>query len=57
MATFQGGLRAVVWTDLLQTIVMFIGLVLLMVFGCQEVGGIKRVWNLARDGQRLNLFE
>ncbi|VUZ44058.1 unnamed protein product [Hymenolepis diminuta] len=55
--TAVGGLRAVVWTDLLQTIVMFIGLVLLMVFGCQEVDGIKRVWDLARDGQRLNLFD
>ncbi|VDN98622.1 unnamed protein product [Rodentolepis nana] len=55
--TVLGGLKAVVWTDLLQTIVMFIGLVLIMTFGCYEVGGIERVWDLASKGQRLNTFD
>nr|CDS30856.1 sodium coupled monocarboxylate transporter 1 [Hymenolepis microstoma] len=55
--TAVGGLKAVVWTDLLQTIVMIIGLVLIMVFGCQDVGGIERIWDLARKGQRLNTFD
>lgn len=46
-----------VWTDLLQTIVIFVGLILLMVFGCQQAGGITRVWNLAYESSRLNFFE
>ncbi|KAM7539460.1 hypothetical protein Aperf_G00000047305 [Anoplocephala perfoliata] len=55
--TAMGGLKAVVWTDLLQTIAIFTGLILLMIFGCQEVGGIERVWNLARVDRRLKLFD
>ncbi len=53
----QGGIKAVVWTDLIQTIVMFVGLILLLVFGSQKVGGIEHVWEIASQGQRLNVLE
>ncbi|VDK35108.1 unnamed protein product [Taenia asiatica] len=55
--TALGGMKAVVWTDVLQTVVMFVGLILLMVFGCQQVGGIDRVWSIAKKGQRLDIFD
>ncbi|KAL5106178.1 Sodium-dependent multivitamin transporter [Taenia crassiceps] len=55
--TALGGLKAVVWTDALQSIVMFAGLILLMVFGCQQVGGIDRVWSIAKEGHRLDVFD
>ncbi|CUT99293.1 sodium coupled monocarboxylate transporter 1 [Echinococcus multilocularis] len=55
--TALGGIKAVVWTDVLQSVVMFGGLILLMVFGCQQVGGISRVWSIAKEGQRLDVFD
>ncbi|VDD77113.1 unnamed protein product [Mesocestoides corti] len=55
--TALGGIRAVVWTDLIQTIVMLGGFVLILVFGCQQVGGIERIWEIASRDQRLNVLE
>ncbi|VDM31532.1 unnamed protein product [Hydatigera taeniaeformis] len=55
--TAMGGMKAVVWTDVLQSVVMFVGLILLMVFGCQQVGGIDKVWRIAKKGERLNIFD
>uniref|UniRef100_A0A5K3FSX5 Sodium-coupled monocarboxylate transporter 2 n=3 Tax=Mesocestoides corti TaxID=53468 RepID=A0A5K3FSX5_MESCO len=55
--TALGGIRAVVWTDLIQTIVMLGGFVLILVFGCQQVGGIERIWEIASRDQRLNVLD
>ncbi len=44
-------------TDLLQTIVMFVGLILILIFGSQSVGGFEKVWRLAGEGMRLNVWE
>lgn len=37
---FQGGIKAVVWTDVIQTIVMIGALILVVVKGTAEIGGL-----------------
>ncbi|NXT95533.1 SC5A6 protein, partial [Anhinga rufa] len=48
----MGGLKAVIWTDVFQTLVMFAGQLAVIVVGAQRVGGMARVWRLAeREGK------
>ncbi len=37
-----GGFRAVVWTDVMQGIVMFVGVVLMLVLALRQVGGLEQ---------------
>ena len=37
---FAGGIRATIWTDAAQTVVMFIAMALMLVVGLNEVGGV-----------------
>ncbi|CAG5056598.1 unnamed protein product [Parnassius apollo] len=53
--TALGGLRAVVWTDSVQTGVMFIGVVLVAAAGTIAVGGFRTVFNVASESGRLDL--
>ena len=50
-------MRGVVWTDVFQTFVMLLGVIVIIAIGTNEVGGIKNVIDIARDGERLKLFE
>ncbi|CAB3363685.1 Hypothetical predicted protein [Cloeon dipterum] len=54
--TTLGGLKAVVWTDTLQTILMFLGVVLVMILGTAHVGGFKVVFNRSAHSDRLEFF-
>ncbi|CAM9933459.1 unnamed protein product, partial [Bubo scandiacus] len=45
--TTLGGLKAVIWTDVFQTLVMFAGQLAVIVVGARRVGGMARVWRLA----------
>ncbi|KAJ6648014.1 Sodium-coupled monocarboxylate transporter 1, partial [Pseudolycoriella hygida] len=47
---------AVLWTDVLQTIVMMVGLVTLMICGVQEVGGFMEAWKKSEETGRINFF-
>lgn len=49
---FQGGMRAVVWTDALQFVVMFGGIIAVIVRGLIEVGGFEKVWQIAVQHDR-----
>ncbi|KAM9240848.1 LOW QUALITY PROTEIN: sodium-dependent multivitamin transporter [Leptosomus discolor] len=50
--TTLGGLKAVIWTDVFQTLVMFAGQLAVIVVGARRVGGMARVWQLAeREGK------
>ncbi|XP_068259607.1 sodium-dependent multivitamin transporter [Nyctibius grandis] len=50
--TTLGGLKAVIWTDVFQTLVMFAGQLAVIVVGARRVGGMARVWRLAeREGK------
>ena len=55
--TTIGGLRAVIWTDLFQAIVMFASLFFIIVKGVVDVGGLKNVWEINKSGGRLNFFD
>uniref|UniRef100_A0A5F9CBQ0 Sodium-dependent multivitamin transporter n=1 Tax=Oryctolagus cuniculus TaxID=9986 RepID=A0A5F9CBQ0_RABIT len=45
--TALGGLKAVIWTDVFQTLVMFLGQLAVIIVGSAKVGGLGRVWDVA----------
>ncbi|RMB97852.1 hypothetical protein DUI87_25330 [Hirundo rustica rustica] len=53
----QGGLKAVVWTDAFQMIVMVAGFVTVLIRGTSLNGGSTKVWEDAHEGSRLNIFD
>jgi Na+/proline symporter len=53
----QGGLKAVIWTDVFQSVVMVAGLIVVLVVGSNEVGGLSKVWQINKDFGRMNFFE
>lgn len=53
----QGGLKAVVWSDAFQMVVMVAGFLTVLVQGTHKSGGMSVVWETAQAGQRLNVFE
>lgn len=50
----QGGIKAVVWTDVVQASVMVVSIVLVACYGVAEVGGVAEVWNRAVAGGRIS---
>uniref|UniRef100_A0A3Q1CE18 Sodium-dependent multivitamin transporter n=1 Tax=Amphiprion ocellaris TaxID=80972 RepID=A0A3Q1CE18_AMPOC len=51
--TALGGLKAVIWTDVFQTVVMFAGQLAVIVVGASQAGGITEVWRKATNGSRI----
>lgn len=47
--TILGGLRAVIYTDVLQMFIMIIGSLILMAYGLQAVGGIEKLFSALPD--------
>ncbi|XP_050996519.1 sodium-dependent multivitamin transporter [Acomys russatus] len=45
--TALGGLKAVIWTDVFQTLVMFLGQLVVIIVGSVRVGGLGHVWDVA----------
>ncbi|XP_062621299.1 sodium-coupled monocarboxylate transporter 1-like [Saccostrea cucullata] len=54
--TTLGGMKAVIWTDVFQTIVMFAGMLAVFIQGCIKVGGLDEMWNINYQGGRINFF-
>ncbi|KAM9848881.1 sodium/iodide cotransporter [Aulostomus maculatus] len=52
--TTLGGMKAVVWTDVFQILVMFSGFVAIFIRGTVLVGGPARVLEIANNGSRIN---
>ncbi|XP_062427240.1 sodium-dependent multivitamin transporter isoform X3 [Rhea pennata] len=52
--TTLGGLKAVIWTDVFQTLVMLAGQLAVIVVGARRVGGIGRVWRLADEEGKIS---
>ncbi|XP_058469651.1 solute carrier family 5 member 6a [Solea solea] len=52
--TALGGLKAVIWTDVFQTVVMFVGQLAVIVVGTIQAGGIGEVWRKAVNGSRIS---
>ncbi|XP_066122839.1 sodium-dependent multivitamin transporter isoform X1 [Saccopteryx bilineata] len=55
--TALGGLKAVIWTDVFQTLVMFLGQLAVIIVGSAKVGGLGRVWDLASQQGRISGIE
>uniref|UniRef100_A0A182SGA4 Sodium/solute symporter n=1 Tax=Anopheles maculatus TaxID=74869 RepID=A0A182SGA4_9DIPT len=51
--TCVGGLKAVVWTDVVQTVLMFGAMVLIIVKGTLDVGGLSVVMDRAKASGRI----
>ncbi|RVE57608.1 hypothetical protein OJAV_G00217970 [Oryzias javanicus] len=52
--TAMGGLKAVIWTDVFQTAVMFAGQLAVIVVGVQKTGGPAEVWRKVWEGNRIS---
>ena len=51
----QGGMKAVVWTDVFQATVMMAGLLTTAIVGMKEVGSLQSLLDIADSGERLKL--
>ncbi|KAM6207563.1 sodium-dependent multivitamin transporter isoform 1-T1 [Sarcoramphus papa] len=52
--TTLGGLKAVIWTDVFQTLVMFAGQLAVIVVGARRMGGMACVWRLAERANKIS---
>lgn len=50
-------MKAVIWTDVFQILVMLSGFIAILIQGTVAVGGPTRVFEIAYNGSRLNLNE
>ncbi|KAM7308971.1 sodium-coupled monocarboxylate transporter 1-like [Ixodes scapularis] len=54
--TAIGGIKAVIWTDVVQMILMYSGYVMVIISGLHHLGGFTNMWNLAEEGGRIIFF-
>ncbi|MEQ2287568.1 Sodium-coupled monocarboxylate transporter 1 [Ameca splendens] len=52
-----GGLKAVIWTDVLQMVIMLAGFVAVIARGAVLQGGLSTIWKDAGQGGRLEAFD
>uniref|UniRef100_A0A5F8GPH1 Solute carrier family 5 member 12 n=1 Tax=Monodelphis domestica TaxID=13616 RepID=A0A5F8GPH1_MONDO len=52
-----GGLKAVVWTDAFQMVVMVVGFLTVLIQGTAHAGGIENVLDYSRNGSRLEILD
>ncbi|RWS06722.1 sodium-coupled monocarboxylate transporter 1-like protein 1 [Dinothrombium tinctorium] len=52
--TSLGGIKAVVWTDVLQYTLMIIGIIVVIIKGTIDIGGVKNVWLRSLHGGRMD---
>jgi len=50
-------MKAVVWTDALQTVLMFGGMIVVVVVGTAAVGGVDVVWSRSESSDRIEFFK
>ena len=48
----QGGFKTVLWTDTVQAVIMFVGILASLIKGSIDVGGIVKVFNISTLGGR-----
>ncbi|KAK7002881.1 Sodium-dependent multivitamin transporter [Biomphalaria glabrata] len=51
--TTIGGLKSVIWTDVFQTFIIFGGIIVILVKGSYDSGGIENVMKVAADNGRM----
>ncbi|CAF3014679.1 unnamed protein product [Rotaria sp. Silwood2] len=50
-----GGMKAVIWTDVLQAVIIFVGILAGLTQGLIVLGGFKRTFSIAYQGGRIEL--
>lgn len=55
--TAIGGMKAVIWTDVFQSVVILIGLIVIAVVGTVKTGGLSVVWQLNKEWDRIEFFD
>lgn len=55
--TTVGGLRAVVWADTIQFLLMLVAIFAIIGLGLSDIGGVSEVWTRAQRGGRLDFFK
>jgi len=50
-------MKGVIWTDVFQTFVILVGLIVVIAIGSNEVGGISEVYEISKRGGRLDILE
>ena len=53
----KGGLKAVLWTDAIQLIIMLVGVIVVLIYGSIEQGGFSKVLEVNRISGRLDILE
>ena len=53
----QGGMKAVMWTDVVQICFMFAGIVAVIIKGSIDHGGFSNIWSIMYDGDRIQFWE
>lgn len=48
--SFQGGMKAVIWGDVIQMVILFLGIVICLIYGISELGGFENfLTNVDKD--------
>jgi Na+/proline symporter len=50
-------MKAVLWTDCFQAGLMFLGVIVALIWGSVEVGGMSEAWRIAGEHERIQLAE
>lgn len=53
----QGGLKAVMWADVFQAFVMLAALLIVMIKGSVDVGGLGVLWTRSNMAHRIEFFK
>ncbi|XP_059173612.1 sodium-coupled monocarboxylate transporter 1-like [Physella acuta] len=54
--TAIGGMKAVIWTDVFQSVIMLAGILAIVIQGTLKVGGMSRVWEINEAWDRIKFF-
>ncbi|XP_071129765.1 sodium-dependent multivitamin transporter-like [Mytilus edulis] len=55
--TAIGGMKAVLWTDCFQAVLMFIGVIVTLIWGFIKAGGMSEVWRIAEEHERIKFID
>lgn len=48
-----GGIKAVLITDVFQSLLMLIAIIMVIITAAMNVGGLDKIWEIARQGSRI----
>ncbi|XP_072046244.1 uncharacterized protein [Amphiura filiformis] len=55
--TSIGGMKAVLWTDVFQMVIMLSGFLAVIIEGCRRIGGIDVMWKICEENGRLDFWD